>query len=208
MKLKRSSSRRPRRSNATSASAAPAAKPTTDASPPAPKRRTSTSSRSRYGSSSGAGVGAIAVPPGGSAPTISAFACATRSTVPSSSRCTGPTLVTTPMSGRATAQSAAIWPRPRIPISATTTSVSGSIRASVSGRPISLLWPPSAATVLACGPQSAARMSFVEVLPVEPVMPTTRAVLRARTAAADRRERAERVVGGEHGGGAAREARA
>ena len=69
-----------------------------------------------------------------------------------------------------------------MPISQTTTSVSGSIRVSVSGSPISLLWPSSAATVRACGRQSAARMSFVEVLPVEPVMATTRAELRARTA--------------------------
>jgi hypothetical protein len=30
--------------------------------------------------------------------------------------------------------------------------------------------------------QSAARMSFVEVFPIEPVMPTTRALLRSRTA--------------------------
>ena len=112
----------------------------------------------------------------------SAFAWATRSTVPSSSRCTGPMLVTMPTSGRAMAHSSAIWPMPRMPISQTTTSVSGSMRVRVSGRPISLLCPPSAATVRACGRQSAARMSFVEVLPVEPVIPTTRAELWARTA--------------------------
>ncbi len=56
-------------------------------------------------------------------------------------------LVITATSGRAIAQSSAIWPRPRMPISVSTISVSGSIRVSVSGRPISLLWPPSAATV-------------------------------------------------------------
>ena len=139
------------------------------------------SSRSRNGSSSGSS-GTTAVPPAGSEATTSAFASATRSTVPSSSRCTGPMLVITPTSGRAIAHSSAIWPSPRMPISQTTTSVSGSIRVSVSGRPISLLCPSSAATVRACGRQSAARMSFVEVLPVEPVMPTTRAELRARTA--------------------------
>ena len=69
-----------------------------------------------------------------------------------------------------------------MPISQTTISVSSSMRASVSGRPISLLCPPSAATVRAWGLQSAARMSLVDVLPVEPVMATTLAELRARTA--------------------------
>ncbi len=69
-----------------------------------------------------------------------------------------------------------------MPISQTTTSVSGSIRVSVSGSPISLLCPPSAATVRACGRHIAARMSFVEVFPVEPVIATTRAELRSRTA--------------------------
>ena len=70
-----------------------------------------------------------------------------------------------------------------MPISAITISVSGSIRARVSGRPISLLCPPSAATTFACGAQSAARMSFVDVFPVEPVIPTTIALLREQTAA-------------------------
>ena len=79
------------------------------------------------------------MPPTGSDATTSAFAWATFSIVPSSSRCTGPMLVTTPTSGRATAHSSAICPSPRMPISQTTTSVSGSIRVSVSGRPTSLL---------------------------------------------------------------------
>ena len=139
------------------------------------------SSRSRNGSSSGSS-GTTAAPPWGSEATTSALASATFSTVPRSSRCTGPMLVITPMSGLAIAHSSAIWPIPRMPISQTTTSVSGSIRVSVSGRPISLLCPPSAATVFACGRHIAARMSFVDVLPVEPVMPTTRAELRPRTA--------------------------
>ena len=38
--------------------------------------------------------------------------------------------------------------------------------------------------------QSAARMSFVDVLPTEPVMPTTRAPLRSRTRRAERGESA------------------
>ena len=89
-------------------------------------------------------------------------------------------LVITPTSGRAIAHSSAICPSPRMPISQTTSSVSGSMRVSVSGKPISLLWPPSAATVFACGRHIAARMSFVEVFPVEPVIATTRAELRPR----------------------------
>ncbi len=104
------------------------------------------------------------------------------SIVPNSSRCAGPMRVITPMSGRAIWQSAATWPAPRVPISAITSSVSSAIRVRVSGSPISLLWLCSAATVRRCGRQRAARMSFVEVLPVEPVMPTTRAPDRSRTA--------------------------
>ena len=61
------------------------------------------------------------------------------STLPTSSRCSGPICETTAMSGRAIAQSAATWPSPRIPISVTRISVSGSSRQTVSGRPISLL---------------------------------------------------------------------
>ena len=76
-----------------------------------PKRWISMSSRPRYGSSSGSS-GTTAVPPAGSAPTTSAFARATFSTVPSSSRCTGPMLVITPTSGRAIAHSSAICPEP------------------------------------------------------------------------------------------------
>ena len=85
------------------------------------------------------------------------------------------------------------------------TSVSGSRRQSVSGTPISLLKLASAATVRACGAQSAARMSFVEVLPVEPVMPTTRASERSRTARPSAASAANGVVGHERRGGAARE---
>ena len=91
-------------------------------------------------------------------------------------------LVTMPMSGRAISQSSAIWPRPRIPISTTAISVSSSRRQRVSGSPISLFWLPSATTVRACGEQSAPRMSFVDVFPVEPVTATTLAAERSRTA--------------------------
>ena len=105
------------------------------------------SSRSRCGSSSGASAGTTAMPPGGSAAIASAFASATRSTVPTSSRCSGPIDVTSATSGRAIAQSAAICPSPRMPISVTRISVSGSSRQTVSGRPISLFWLASAQIV-------------------------------------------------------------
>ena len=92
----------------------------------------------------------------------------------------------TPISGRAIAASSAIWPKPRIASSRMHTSVSGSRRHNVSGTPISLLKLASAAIVRATGAQSAARMSLVEVLPIEPVIPTTRAPLRSRTSHAIR----------------------
>src|SRR2546423_124270 len=62
------------------------------------------------------------------------------------------------------------------------TSVSSSRRHNVSGAPISLLKFPSLAIVLADGAQRAASRSLVEVLPIEPVIPTTRAEARSRTA--------------------------
>ena len=47
--------------------------------------------------------------------------------------------VISPISGRANEASQAIWPSPRMPISTRQSSVSGSIRQSVSGTPSSLL---------------------------------------------------------------------
>ena len=69
----------------------------------------------------------------------SAFASATRSTVPTSSRCTGPTFVITPTSGRAIWASSRICPMPRIAISSTSSSVPCSASSTVSGSPISVL---------------------------------------------------------------------
>ena len=56
----------------------------------------------------------------------------------------------------------------------------------------------------ASGAHSAARMSFVEVFPVEPVIATTRASLRSRTVLPRRAERRERVVGNERRRGTTR----
>ena len=69
--------------------------------------------------------------------------------------------VTTAISGSAIAQSAAICPGPRIPISVTRTSVSGSSLQTVSGRPISLLRLFSAQIVETCVAHSAPRTSLV-----------------------------------------------
>ena len=112
----------------------------------------------------------------------SAFARATFSMLPSSSRCTGAIAVMTPTCGRAISASARIWPGPRIPISVTTISVPASARQSVSGTPSSLLYPSSADTTFARCRRSAVRMSFVEVFPTEPVIATTRAAMRLRAA--------------------------
>ena len=101
------------------------------------------------------------------------MAAAIASTEPSSSTWTGPTLVITATSGSAIAASSAIWPAPRIAISSTSTSVPGGASSTVSGRPISVL----RFSLLAwTAPGSSARaMSLTEVLPTEPVIPTTRA---------------------------------
>ena len=66
---------------------------------------------------------------------------------------------------------------PRIPISVTRTSVSGSSLQTVSGRPISLLRLFSAQIVETCVAHSAPRTSLVVVFPAEPTTATTRARL-------------------------------
>ena len=77
--------------------------------------------------------------PGAGRAISSALAAAIASSVPSSSRCTGPTLTITPTSGSAIAASSAICPAPRIAISSTSTSVPAGAPRIVSGRPISVL---------------------------------------------------------------------
>ena len=72
----------------------------------------------------------------------------------------------------------------------------------MSGTPISLLKLASAATVRARGAQIAARMSFVDVLPAEPVMPDDARLAPVAHGAAERGERGEAVVGDERGSGA------
>ena len=82
-------------------------------------------------------------------------------------------LVTTPTVGRAIAHSAAMSPGSRAPISSTSASVSSGAPNSVIGRPISALKFPGVACTRYVVRSAAAVRSFVLVLPVEPVMPTT-----------------------------------
>src|SRR4051794_23976157 len=154
-------------------------------SPPGPNVTVWTSAR-RCGSSSGSPAGTIAVPPGSRAAMSSAFVAAIASTLPSSSRCTGPTLTITPTSGSAIAASSAICPAPRIAISTTSTSVPGGAPSMVSGRPISVFRFWAVATTRRCGASIPASRSFVEVLPVDPVTPMTRARSARRHAVARR----------------------
>src|SRR3954451_3437053 len=158
-------------------------------SPPGPNVTVVTSAR-RWGSSSGSFAGTIAVPPGSSAAISSAFVAAIASMLPSNSRCTGPMLTITPTSGSAIAASSAIWPAPRIAISRTRTSVPGGAPRTVSGSPISVVRVCAVATTRRGVASIPASRSFVEVLPVEPVMPITCA-RRARRHAVARRPSAE-----------------
>ena len=102
---------------------------------------------------------------------------------PRCSACASPTLVTTPMSGRAIAQRAATSPGNRSPISATTMRASGGLLSSVIGRPNSLLYDSRLAEQPS-GASTAARRSFVDVLPAEPVTATTDSSGRAARRAA------------------------
>ncbi len=104
----------------------------------------------------------------------SALAAATRSTVPSSSRCTGPTFTITPTSGSAIGHQLGdlalrrAWPSraPAPPCRAAPRGWSAAARSPCSGS-ARLAW------VRRWAARSAVRMSLVEVLPVEPVTPTT-----------------------------------
>ncbi len=77
----------------------------------------------------------IANPEASSAVTSSLLARATLSISPTRSVCAEATFVTTPMLGRATVHSRAISPKPRMPISSTSTSTSSGAFKMVTGRP-------------------------------------------------------------------------
>ena len=108
---------------------------------------------------------------------------------PKTSMCATPTFVTTTTSGRAIAHRSATSPSRRAPSSATTTCTSGGAPRSVIGVPISLLNDHGLACVRNRRAVTAAVMSFVEVLPFAPVMPTTTASIPARSSPASAKQR-------------------
>lgn len=77
------------------------------------------------------------------------------------------------MFGGAISVSAAIWPTPRADSSSTRNRVVSSARKAVHGWPSSLLNEPGGATTGPSSASTAASRSLVEVLPEEPVTPTT-----------------------------------
>ena len=112
------------------------------------------------------------------------MAASMASMLPIRDRWTGWTAVTTPMDGRAMAARSAISPPMYIPISRTAASCSGPSSRSVRGRPISLFWFPALRSVRKRRPRTAATASFVEVLAMLPVIPTTSGSNRRRQPAA------------------------
>ena len=84
-------------------------------------------------------------------------------------------LVMTPTSGSLMAARSAIWPKPRMAASRTSTSVPGGAARISSGMPMSVLKFAREATTRRWGASSAAISSLVEVLPTEPVTAITRA---------------------------------
>ena len=125
-----------------------------------------------------------ASPSAGRAAGSSALACAIASMLPARSRCVGCTASTTPTSGRAISASRATSPIVYMLISSTATSCSGPRRSRVIGRPVSELRLPSLRSVVSCRDSTSAVISLAIVLPVEPVMPTTRTACRDRHHAA------------------------
>ena len=149
-------------------------------------------------------LGTTAVPPAGSAATISAFALATFSTVPSSSRWTGPMLVITPTSGRATSHSSAIWPSPRMPISRRRPPCRA--RSGERQRQTDLVVVPALRRDRARVRAAQRRQDVLRRrLPGGAGDPDDAGRLRERTAPAEGRERREGVVGLERRRGSARE---
>ena len=125
-----------------------------------------------------------ASPSAGSAAGSSAFALAIRSMLPARSRWVGCTASTTPTSGRAISASRAISPTVYMLISRTAASCVASSRSRVIGSPVSELRFPSFRSVASSRERTSAVISLAIVLPVEPVMPTTRTAWRDRHQAA------------------------
>ena len=126
--------------------------------------------------------------------TISDLALAVPSMLPNPPACASPTFSTTPTSGRASATSRAMSPAADAPISATRYSVSCMTRSIVIGPPTALLNEAWDATVGPTRPRISRRRFLVVVLPLEPVMPTTRSRSPARTRATTSFASAARAV--------------
>ncbi len=107
-----------------------------------------------------------------------------RSMLPARSRCVAWTASTTPTSGSAISARRAISPVVYIPISSTAASCVASSLSRVIGSPLSELRLPSLRSVRSPPERTSATISLASVLPVEPVMPTTRTAWRARHQAA------------------------
>ena len=156
----------------------------TSAAADSPKLTSLPAQRAASPGVAGSSALSTAVPPGAIPSRISAFAAATPASPPTPSRCTGPTFVTTPTCGAAMAASRRISPARLIPISTTATSCPASSPSSVSGRPTRLFRFPSLRSTRQRAAAIANAISLVVVLPLLPVMPTTRAGMRRRWYAA------------------------
>ena len=124
-----------------------------------------------------------ATPVAGRAATRSDFSPATASRVPKASVWAALTAVTIATSGRASAARAAISPGAFVPISAISARSAPAAPSSVRGTPMLLLNDIGLACTGPATPSAAASRSFVDVLPTEPVMPTTVPAKRSRAAA-------------------------
>ena len=115
----------------------------------------------------------IKTPSGFNPSKISNFALAIFSLVPSSCRWLSPILVITAISGFAILVKVLISPKLSIPISKTTASSSKSISIIVLGSPISLFRFFAVLWTLNFSSKIDAKISFVPVLPFDPVIPIT-----------------------------------
>ena len=169
-------------------------------SPASPNVTTSRSSR-RWGSSSGSSAGTMAVPPARMSRSAPPWPRRPPPASPAARGGPGPTLTMMPTSGRAIAVSSAICSAPRIAISSTSASVPAGAPRIASGRPISVLKLAGLATVATWGASRAARMSLVDVLPVEPGDADHAGVQRVAPRPGQPLQRGQRLVGREQHAG-------
>ncbi len=131
---------------------------------------------------SGSSALSTAVPVAGKASTSSRLPAAMASRVPDRDRWTARTAVTTPIDGRATSHSRAMSPGTYRPISSTAAACPAASRRRVRGNPTSLFWLPGLRRTFQRAPRTSATCSLVDVLAIDPVMPTTTGSNRSRHA--------------------------